>query len=222
MILAFFPFLYSVTVNIPKVDLPDIGGIVKKASTITEERKKEIADRNRGLATFKDPNFSISTNNFQKGETIYVKIEGQGGGDIKKKARLLDANKNLLSEKNLEQRGNEPKIFTAVFSAPEKEGVYYIDVEIKGTDGFSFSSQNNINIGSNNSVSINSKAVATANSGSSTSSSSVVIESGEIKITTSTANGTGSAELKSDSEVLEELLKPIKSFFEKLLSLFKI
>lgn len=92
---------------------------------------------------FSDPAYSQPNHNFSAGETIYVKVVA-GNGEKQKVLRLLNDGKQEITRYIFNQSGN---VYTINFSAPEKEGIYYIDVRIEG-EGSSFASQQNINIGS--------------------------------------------------------------------------
>ena len=102
---------------------------------------------------FSDSNYSQPTHDFSAGQTVYVKIETSGCGCSQKTLRVLDNSKNEVSLYQLNRSGEGPYVFTASFSAPNTEGIYYVDIKIEGS-GSSYANQQNINVtGENVSVS---------------------------------------------------------------------
>jgi len=97
---------------------------------------------------FSDTNYSQPTNDFSVGQTVYLKIENSGCGCSQKILRVLDNNKNEISQLTLDRAGDGPYVFTASFSAPATEEIYYVDIKIEGS-GSSYANQQNINVTGN-------------------------------------------------------------------------
>jgi len=66
------------------------------------------------------------------------------GGDKEKTLKLLDSEKKEVLRQDFEISGG---MYSASFIAPNKEGVYYLDIKIDNGQGSVFTSQQNINIG---------------------------------------------------------------------------
>lgn len=94
---------------------------------------------------FSDSSYTQSTHNFSAGQTVYLRIENSGCGCTQKILRVLDNNKNEISQLTFDRAGASPYVFTASFSAPATEGIYYVDIKIEGS-GSSYANQQNINV----------------------------------------------------------------------------
>lgn len=125
----------------------------KMAETI----ETNIKDEN-SFGTYSDSDFKTATNDFSSGQKVYVRLELKGSGEGRKIIRLLDGGKNEIDKVTPSQEGGNPYIYIAVFTAPAKEGVYYLDAKVEDGKGFSFAGQKNINVGKNASEPVSSRA----------------------------------------------------------------
>ena len=88
--------------------------------------------------------FETQERDFQAGERVYVRLPLGSGGDKEKTLKLLDSEKKEVLRQDFEISGG---MYSASFIAPNKEGVYYLDIKIDNGQGSVFTSQQNINIG---------------------------------------------------------------------------
>lgn len=98
------------------------------------------------FGTFSDPSFFTPQTTFQPGQKVFLKITTPSSGTKTQLFRLLDGQKNPISQIPLNRQGPGPYTFTANFSAPPKAGVYYVDIKIDDGRGKTFSGQRNINV----------------------------------------------------------------------------
>jgi hypothetical protein len=118
---------------------------------------------------FSDPQHSRPANNFAPGQKVFIRVQTTGGGDQKKLLRLLDSSKKEVLRKILTQQGKSPYVFIASFMAPADSGVYYVDIKIESSQGFSFASQQNLMVGEQTGgVSVSSQAESVVDTGSQT------------------------------------------------------
>jgi len=110
-------------------------------------KKIDVSQLGKTAIIFSDSSYSQSTHNFLPGQTVYVRVENVGNGDKQKRLLLLDSSKKEISAITLNQSGSGPYLFTSSFKAPDKPGIYYVDIKIDSGSGSVYSSQQNINIG---------------------------------------------------------------------------
>lgn len=107
-----------------------------------------IQEQAGGLFFYSDEGFEKEEANFAPGQRVYLKIKTDAPDKAEAEITLLDENKAKLKTISVERRGQD---FVGKFSAPPRQGVYYVHVEIKG-EGFSFSAEQNINVSGNTSA----------------------------------------------------------------------
>jgi hypothetical protein len=91
---------------------------------------------------YKDEAFSQEEVNFSPGQKVFVKVSGVGEG-TEATITLQDENKTKIFELNMDRNGAD---YTGRLNVGEKEGIYYIHIEITG-EGVSFVGERNINVG---------------------------------------------------------------------------
>lgn len=74
-----------------------------------------------------DSAFSRKTQNFNSGQTIYVRITTDNEGSSKHNLNVHDSNYNILSTYQLNRSGNQ---FSVNFPAPQSAGTYSLEVNI--------------------------------------------------------------------------------------------
>lgn len=95
------------------------------------------------FSTFADNIFTQEKINFKSGDTVYVKVETSISGEDEKSLRLLDWQKQKVSDLPLEKTDFG---FKSSFAAPAQDGVYYLNLRLR-TGGSTFSAERNINVG---------------------------------------------------------------------------
>lgn len=140
--------------------LKDVGNVAKKTIGEVETTVSESVD------TFSNNNYQTRTTNFSPGQTIYLQVKTNIDGTTKKTIDLLDSNKNKLNSYELNKSSSNPFIYTQSFPAPDKEGIYYLDIEIRSGETSVYKAQQNINVGqTSGNVKVESNVEATANTG---------------------------------------------------------
>ncbi len=88
--------------------------------------------------------FETQERDFSAGQRIYVRLQSSSSGDKEKTLKLLDSEKKEVLRLDFEVSGG---MYSASFIAPNKGGVYYLDIRIDSGQGSVFAGQQNINIG---------------------------------------------------------------------------
>ncbi len=88
--------------------------------------------------------FETQERDFSAGQRVYVRLQSSSSGDKEKTLKLLDSEKKEVLRLDFEVSGG---MYSASFIAPNKGGVYYLDIRIDSGQGSVFASQQNINIG---------------------------------------------------------------------------
>lgn len=109
---------------------------------------------NKSPVTYSDSNYQNSTNKFSKGNVVYLKFNSNSDGSDLREAWLENSVKEKLEKINLDRIGNNPYIYVGKIVLPEKEGQYYLTVNIKG-NGNNFSYSQNLEVISGNSTNNN-------------------------------------------------------------------
>jgi len=122
---------------------------------------------------FSDSSYSVSTNKFSAGQTVYVKVQASSSSN-EKILRLLDSNKNQIKQIEMIQNSN---IYTASFNAPKGDGIYYLDIRISDGAGSVFASQENINVGGGGS-----SATASVNTVINSSTNRIEVNSDDVSV----------------------------------------
>ncbi len=94
--------------------------------------------------------FSISDDNFSPGQTVYVKIDASNGGNDKSVLNVRDSSYNILNIYTFSKSGST---FSAGFPAPNSEGYYSLEAQIK-SEGSSNVSVKTIKVGNPGSANI--------------------------------------------------------------------
>lgn len=137
VLLAIFIF-FRFPLSAQAVGTGFIDKMVKRIDSLPLEKTEVI---------FSDPSYSKSAHNFFSGQTVYIRVKNAGNGDKQKTLLLLDSAKKEIFALNLNQSGSGPYLFTTTFKAPDKSGIYYVDIKIDSGSGSVYSSQQNINVG---------------------------------------------------------------------------
>jgi len=191
-----------------------------KAQALNNEFMSNLRERTvtaREPIIFSDSNFSQPERDFSAGQSIYIKIIHSGSGSKEKKARLLDWQKSQVLIAELARQG---ETFTAVLTAPNAQGVYYLDIKID--DGSSvYASQQNINVGGvkGESVSSSAESKVVVNSGEKV----MVTEKTQITPTIASASIALEPTVLPESEVtpIEKVQAKTDYFLERITFFFK-
>lgn len=100
---------------------------------------------NKLPVTFKDEEYSQPSNKFNRGNTVFIKVNTSASGSDWNDAWLLDSNKKKIEKITLRRTGNNPYKFFGEVKLPNLLGQYYLSINLKG-DNSSFSLQQNIEV----------------------------------------------------------------------------
>lgn len=141
--------------------------ILKDVGTITEKTIGKVETTvSESVTTYSDNNYQTKTTNFSSGQIVYLQVKTNIDGTTKKTVDLLDSSKGKVLTFELNKSSNNPYIYTQSFVAPDKEGIYYLDIEIRSGESSVYKAQQNINVGaSSGSVKAESSTTAIANTG---------------------------------------------------------
>jgi len=117
---AFFPLFFLLNSNVLAIETKNKVQVSSSAGFETQER------------------------DFYAGERVYVRLQSSSSGDKEKTLKLLDSEKKEVLRLDFEVSGG---MYSASFIAPNKGGVYYLDIRIDSGQGSVFAGQQNINIG---------------------------------------------------------------------------
>lgn len=98
---------------------------------------------NQTQITFKDSNYTSSTNKFKGNETVFVKFETSASGNDQNEVWLLNSSKERIQRIALRRTGSGPYTYFGEFKLPNPTGQYYLSINLKG-DNSSFSFEQNI------------------------------------------------------------------------------
>ncbi len=151
--------------------------------------------------------FETQERDFLGGQRVYVRLQSSSSGDKEKTLKLLDGEKKEVLRLDFEVSGG---MYSASFIAPNKEGVYYLDIRIDSGQGSVFAGQQNINIGE----------VTGSVASSAESRVEVKITSGAVKVSEIKITPVDEREKPQDKEVptVAPMEKPIetKTFIGKI------
>ncbi len=106
------------------------------------------------LQTFSDSSYSSQTQNFDPGQTVWVRVSSSSNGSKSHALNLRDNNYGLVTSYNLSNSGDH---FITNFSAPQNSGIYSLEARIED-DGDNQTFVQTIKVGStgngNSSVSV--------------------------------------------------------------------
>ncbi|MBI2029703.1 threonylcarbamoyl-AMP synthase [Candidatus Gottesmanbacteria bacterium] len=154
-------------------------------------------------STYSNSNYTNSTNRFQTGNTIYIKIDTTSTGSKNRIIRILDSNKNLVSNVNTNVKSaNNQLQYTGSINL-NNPGTYYLDVKIED-DSNSFSLQQNIEITGTGKSEIKPKEEVNI--------SIIPTVSGENKFIASNASDTIATQTAQQNNIIQN----IKNLFNKI------
>lgn len=138
---------------------------------LTEKIQSSIPKVSLQIAS--DSNFSNITDQFNSGQTIYVRAEAANSAD-KKVLNVRDNQYNLITSYTLNQTGSGPYTFTTSFAAPVEAGSYSLEANIEANNSnvtlvrtitVGTSNSSNVKVKVNQSNSSNNSRVLSANTG---------------------------------------------------------
>jgi len=137
---AFIIFgLIGFNFDVPEIPTVDVNEIIDQVNENIPESS---------FGTYTDSAYTDKRTNFSSGQTIYFLSEAQIDENASRSLILQDVNQNKVSDISvtISERG-----YIAQFSAPTKEGVYYLHFEVIG-EGLSIVNETNISVGGNGGV----------------------------------------------------------------------
>lgn len=144
--------------------LKEVGTVAEKAIGTVESPQTE------SFGIYSDDNYQTKTNNFAPNQKVFIIVKTSVDGITKKSIDLLDQNKNKINSFEMNKTDTAPFMYTKSFNAPQNDGFYYVDIEVRNGENSVYKAQQNINVGnsgntgSNNAV-VNVETKAEANTG---------------------------------------------------------